>query len=75
VYVILGKLWRCGKGGWYWFGMRLSCGELCIVILLMVIEEVFRMDRERGVAFGIITIGGGGEKMMFKRERFGQYLE
>jgi hypothetical protein len=55
--------------------MRLSCGELCIVILLMAIEEVFRMDRERGVAFGIITVGGRGEKMMFKGERFGQYLE
>jgi hypothetical protein len=41
----------------------------------MVIKEVFRMDRERGVAFGIITIGGGGEKMVFKRDRFGQYLE
>jgi hypothetical protein len=75
VYVILGKLWRCGKGGWYWFGMRLSCGELCIVILLMAIEEVFRMDRERGVAFGIITICGRGEKMTSKWERFGQCLE
>jgi hypothetical protein len=51
--------------------MRLSCGELCIVILLMVTEEVFRMDRERGVAFGIITMDGRGEKMMFKGEKFG----
>ena len=75
MYVILGKLWRCGKGGWSWFGTRLDCGKLWIIILLMAIEEVFRMDRERGVAFGIITIGGRGEKMMFKRERFGKYLE
>jgi hypothetical protein len=49
--------------------MRLDCGELCIVILLMAIEEVFRIDREHGVAFGIITIGGRGEKMMFEGRR------
>jgi hypothetical protein len=41
----------------------------------MAIEEVFRMDRERGVAFGIITICGRGEKMTSKWERFGQCLE